>query len=143
MREVASVKLWGPYDDGVGDTCEKVMISRLDPPYNINSSQYEYRHSDAPVLHEEPLTFDGYDALKKYFHTLPDERISVTFTLPAEDKEVLDLLTFYCHENKSALVQELLHDALMKRAIDVGRPDIYAEAHTILLRHRTRLFHRD
>lgn len=137
MKHVAGIRVWGPYDCSTGLLCEKALISKTNPCYNINMA-YGHDDTDAPILHESGIMFAGYDKMKAYFSTLPKELVNCTFHLPIEDMEALRSLAFYSAQNISELVQEILHEAILKRATQLNVPHIYEEVYTILAKKQTR-----
>ena len=136
MEQVCSITVWGPYEAAVGLLCEKVMVAKLQPPYNTNMAD-SFLHEDAPILHQEGITFDSYNAMKRYFHSLPSEPKRCTFYLPTEDYEALHILSHHSGEAISETMQTLLRSAILEKAAEINHPDIYTEARNRLIRTKS------
>lgn len=137
MEHVTSITVWGPYEDSAGLLCEKIMVAKLQPPYNTNMAD-GFLYEDAPILHQEGITFDNYDAMKRYFLSLPTEPKRCTFYLPAEDHEALHILSHHSGETISETMQNLLRSAILEKAAEINHPDIYTEARNRLTKKKLR-----
>ena len=137
MEHVTQIQVWGPYDSSVGLHCEKALIAKVTPCYNTNMA-YGYDGDDAPIFHQKGMLFTSYEEMKNHFSTLPKELVNCTFHLPAEDMEALRSLAFYSAQNISELVQEILHEAILRRAAKLNVPYIYEEASAILTKKQAR-----
>lgn len=137
MEQVSSITVWGPYEDNEGLLCEKVLLSKEKPIHNINIAE-GFWNEDAPILHQTGVSFKNYNVMKKYFHTLPDEPKRCTFYLLTEDYEALRILSHHCGESLSELTRNLLRDAILCKAAEIHRPDIYTEARNRLAKKKSR-----
>ena len=136
MEKVAYITVWGPYEEDEGLLCEKVLVAKEKPIHNTNMAD-GFRHKDAPILHQQGITFENYNAMKRYFHSLPTEPKRCTFFLLAEDYEALRILSHHCGEALSELTQNLLRDAILGKAAAICRPDIYGEARSRLAKKQS------
>ncbi len=135
MGKVASITVWGPYEEDEGLFCEKVLVAKEKPIHNTNMAD-GFWNEDAPILHQEGITFKNYNTMKQYFNSLPTEPKRCTFYLLTEDYEALRILSHHCGEPLSELTRNLLRDAILSKAAEIHRPDIYTEAKDRLTRKR-------
>ncbi len=98
-----------------------------------------YCNQDAAILHQKGTTFGNYNEIKQYFHTQATEPKRSTFYLLTEDHKALRLLSFYSGEKISTMVQDLLRDAILERATQLGVHDIYDIAREQLLKKQIQL----
>lgn len=127
MDEVASIKIWGPYNYDEGLVCEKVLISKLHPKYNKKIAS-GYYGKDAPILHHNGVWFENFDDAKEYFNRQPAELKRCTYYVLNEDDEALRWLCYYSGESISEMVREFLRKGILEKATKIGHPDIYEKA---------------
>ena len=132
MQEVGAITVWGPYNDpNEGALCERALVSSLRPRYNTNLTTYKV---DAPILRQDGVRFKNLAEMKKYFKNRPDESNRYTCYLRNDEIEALRLLSFYSNENISELASAILRKGIQETANTMGRPDVFEEARSRLLR---------
>lgn len=127
MNQVKSVSVWGPYNNETALTIEKSLISFYKPEYNANS--LDYKLLPKPVfINNHGLHFHSIKEFEQYFKAQPDTLERCTFYLRRIDREALRVLGFYCNEDLSLLVRELLSMGIETKAKQLNLTDIYEEA---------------
>ena len=124
MSQVHSITVWGPYSEKDGLLSEKVLIANLCPRYNLNTAD-GYIGAEAPVVHEDGVSFQHFNAMKHHFKTLPGETKRCTYYIYNEEDEALRILSFYYDKPISEIVRTILHNGILKMAEDINLPNIF------------------